>query len=72
MLSAHSPETSLLLLCDLGVVSQVAATKLRDAGFVSVQPVAGGYEAWCLEETFEGEAAPAREDDEVCHLTPPI
>ena len=38
--------TPLLLLCDVGVVSRVAAGRLLAAGFKSVRVVSGGFEAW--------------------------
>jgi rhodanese-related sulfurtransferase len=63
-------ETPLLLVCELGVISRIAAERLRAAGHVSVAPVSGGFEAWCLEEGLPTEAGrpadatwPADDDD---------
>ena len=67
---AYPLDTPLLLLCDVGVISRFAATRLLEAGHTSVAIVAGGFEAWSLEEslpTAEGRPAEARwpaEEDE--------
>ena len=44
-----SSETPLVLLCDVGVVSRIAATRLLANGHASVRLVAGGFEAWSLD-----------------------
>lgn len=43
-------DSHLVLLCDVGVVSRVAAGRLLDAGFRRVDVVRGGLEAWGSEE----------------------
>jgi rhodanese-related sulfurtransferase len=39
-------ETQILLLCDHGCSSSLAAAALRDIGFVDVGDVVGGFQAW--------------------------
>ena len=69
------PEQPVLLLCDLGVISRVAAGRLLDAGYASVSVVAGGFESWCDDEALpvvEGRPvdAPWSVDEEA--VPPPI
>jgi len=42
----------LLLLCDVGVVSGVAASKLAAAGLANVRIISGGYEAWQMDASL--------------------
>ena len=42
----HGPEQQLVLLCDHGYSSVLAAGVLADLGFVSVGDVIGGFVAW--------------------------
>ena len=67
--------TPLLLICDVGIVSRIAAARLAEAGYSSVRIVSGGFEAWSLEglptegegppeEAEEGEAEEEAEEDE--------
>jgi|SRR3954447_25111827 rhodanese-related sulfurtransferase len=40
------PDARVLLLCDEGYQSSLAAATLRDLGFTRVGDVAGGFQAW--------------------------
>lgn len=42
----------LLLLCDVGVVSGVAASKLTAAGLANARIISGGYEAWQMDPSL--------------------
>lgn len=57
----------LLLLCDVGVVSSVAATKLAAAGLdADLRVISGGYEAWQMESSLpcgESQAPPSSDLD---------
>ena len=49
--SAHfAPDQPLLLLCEFGVISHVAANRLREAGHTSVGVITGGFESWAMDE----------------------
>lgn len=48
----------LALLCDVGVVSRIAAERLRNCGFGKIAAIRGGFEAWNL----EAEALPVVSD----------
>ena len=54
MVARFSPTTPLILLCDVGVVSRIAAMRLLERAFASVRVVAGGFEAWSLEAERPG------------------
>lgn len=49
MAAAAPPGATLLLVCEFGVVSMVAATRLAEHGYAGVSAVRGGFEAWRLE-----------------------
>jgi rhodanese-related sulfurtransferase len=50
--ASYSHDTPLVLLCEFGIVSRVAAARLLAAGHTSVQVVRGGFEAWTLDGTM--------------------
>lgn len=59
----HPPDAApLLLICELGVVSQVAANRLLDHGWTDVSVVRGGLEAWRDEALPTEETAAAGGD----------
>eukprot|EP00908_Phaeocystis_cordata_P021679 Transcript_4070.p1 GENE.Transcript_4070~~Transcript_4070.p1 ORF type:complete len:568 (-),score=145.19 Transcript_4070:1500-3203(-) len=65
--ASHPPEAApLLLMCELGVVSLVAANKLLDHGYAEVSVVRGGLEAWRDEPlpTEADKALPEAEQEE--------
>jgi len=49
VLERFAVDAPLVLLCEVGVVSRVAATRLANAGYGSVRVVSGGFESWSLE-----------------------
>lgn len=51
--------TPLVLLCDLGVISRVAAARLAANGHSSVRIVSGGFEAWTMDELPTEEGRPS-------------
>lgn len=58
VVTRFSPTTPLILLCDVGVVSRIAAMRLLERAFASVRVVAGGFESWSLEAERPGAHLP--------------
>jgi len=58
VVARFSPTTPLILLCDVGVVSRIAAMRLLERAFASVRVVAGGFESWSLEAERPGAHLP--------------
>jgi len=55
---------SLMLVCEVGVVSRVAADKLLRAGLnAELTVVAGGFEAYCLESNLPLVTSPTADED---------
>jgi len=63
----HVPlDTHVILICNVGVISRVAADRLMEAGYETVDVVRGGLEAWTLEESL-----PLEESDDREQTSPP-
>jgi rhodanese-related sulfurtransferase len=71
--SPHAPglETHVLVICDHGCSSVLAAASLADLGFERVGDVVGGYEAW-REAGLPTAPAPSRSDGELPGMAPPL
>lgn len=70
--SPHAPGTDarVLLLCDHGCSSVLAAVALVDLGFERAGDVVGGFEAWRA-AGLPTAAAPKRDDDALPGMAPP-
>jgi rhodanese-related sulfurtransferase len=68
----HAPglDARVLLLCDHGLSSVLAAMTLVDLGFERAGDVVGGFEAW-LEAGLPTVPAPARGEDVLPGMSPP-
>ena len=71
--SPHAPglDERVLLLCDHGCSSVLAAALLVDLGFELAGDVVGGYESWC-EAGLPTASAPPRLDCELPGMAPPL
>ena len=63
-------DTPIVVMCDHGFSSVLAAATLRELGFEQVADVVGGYEAW-QEAGLPTAAAPPRSADALPGMAPP-
>jgi rhodanese-related sulfurtransferase len=68
---APTPDARVVLICDHGYSSSLAAASLCELGFVRVGDVVGGFEAWCEAGLPVAPAPPRRAPGERAGMGPP-